>query len=120
MLRELEAIRVRRALETMDVSKGGVWNVSPGMWQRYDRPWDGAGGLTGSATLIGTIAVIYGSPTRYDITIYRATVSRAGAEAGWTVEGLCDDALQHTGLTLSTCPRAELATPPSTDPFKKS
>lgn len=119
VLRELEAMRVKTALEERDVARGGVWNVSPGMWQRYDRPWDGLAGLAGSARLLGTIAVVYGSPTRYDITIYRATITAGGADAGWTVEMLCDDALQYAGLTLASCPRAELAAPPIVDPFKR-
>lgn len=119
VLREIEAKRVSDALLERDVANGGVWNVSPGMWQRYDRPWDGPAGLSGSAQLIGTIAVVYGSPSRFEITIYRVTVTAAGADAGWTVERLCDEALGHAGLTLATCPRAELAAPPTPDPFRR-
>jgi hypothetical protein len=29
-----------------------------------------------------------------------------------TVQSLCDEALQHGGLTLDTCPRADLKPPP--------
>lgn len=106
------------ALEEQDVSAGGVWNAAPGLWQRYDKPWDGIGGLAGSARLVGTIGTTYGTPTRYEITIYRATVSGHGLETGWTVESLCDDALRFGGLTLAACPRADLTAPPVIDPFK--
>jgi hypothetical protein len=118
VLREQEAARVQAALEERDVSRGGVWNAGPGLWQRYDRPWDGAGGLTGSAKLLGTIGVVYGSPSRYEITVYRVTVTGEGAEQGWTVESLCDDALTFAGLTLADCPRAEMVAPPTPDPFR--
>lgn len=43
-----------------------------------------------------------------------------GVAARWTLEGLCDDALVHAGLTLTGCPRVELATPPRPDPFRRS
>lgn len=119
ILRELEAKQVTDALLELDVSNGGVWNVSPGMWQRYDHPWDGPAGLSGSARLVGTIAVVYGSPSRFEITIYRVTVTDDGVAAGWTVDSLCDEALSHAGLTLASCPRAELAAPPLADPFRR-
>jgi len=35
---------------------------------------------------------------------------------GWTVESLCDEALGFGGLTLATCPRADLKPPPK--PFR--
>lgn len=111
------ATEIIRALERHDVAKGGVWSATPGMWQRYDRPWDVAGGLRGNAQLAGSIAVIYDEPRRNEITIYRVNVTPAGLAAGWTVERLCDDALTWAGLTLATCPRAELTAPPRSDPF---
>ena len=119
VLKEQEAARVLAELEQLDVSKGGAWNVVPGLWQRYDRPWDGEGGMMGSARLMGTIGVIYGSPSRHDITIYRVTVTVDGSAAGWSVESLCDDALSFVGLTLADCPRADLLSPPMSDPFKR-
>lgn len=119
VLREQEAARIQAALEANDVSRGGVWNAAAGLWQRYDRPWDGALGSTGNAKLVGTVGVIYGSPSRHEITIYRVTVTDEGATQGWTVESLCDDALDFVGLTLEDCPRAALATPPIADPFRR-
>lgn len=112
------AKEVVRQLESRDVSKGGVWSVSPGLWQRYDKPWDGPGGTHGSAQLVGSVAVIYGSPSKYDITIYRVTVTDHGQHAGWSVESVCNDALQYVDLTLASCPRTVLAAA-APDPFKR-
>ena len=106
------------ALEQQDVARGGVWNVSVGLWQRYDQPWNGPGGTMGEARLVGTIATVYAAPTKFEITIYRVTVTTWGMEQGWTVESLCDDALRPVGLTLASCPRAEMLNAPAPDPFR--
>lgn len=87
------------------------------MWQRFDRAWDGPNGSRGTAHLVGSIAVIYDEPRRNEITIYKASITPWGAENGWTVERLCGDALAWAGLTLATCPRADLTPPPRADPF---
>ena len=99
-----------------DVRAGGHWLSSPTSWRRYDRPWNGPDGAPGSARLVGSIQVAYGTPTRYEITIFRATVTTFGAELNWTVTLLCDEALSFGGLTLANCPRAELQPPPR--PFR--
>ncbi|GAC1324740.1 MAG: hypothetical protein NVSMB13_06670 [Mycobacteriales bacterium] len=117
VLPEAAARAVLAELEYQDVGRGGVWNASPGLWQRYDSPW--VGGRVGSAILLGTIAAVYGTPSKHEITIYRATVTEPGVGAGWTVERLCDDALRWGGLTLATCPRAALVSPPTPDPFRR-
>jgi hypothetical protein len=116
-LREVEGRRVVTAVSALDVADGGTWNINPGLWQRYDKPWDGVGGMAGTSKLIGTIGSTYGAPTRYDITLYRVTVTAHGTELGWTVESLCNDALGYAGLTLESCHRAELKEPPRSDPF---
>lgn len=112
-----EAAAIVRALEHYDVGNGGLWSATPGMWQRYTTPWDGPGGGRGNSVLAGSIAVIYDEPRRNEITIYRVNVTPQGLSAGWTVESLCDDALAWVGLTLATCPRADLHAPPRPDPF---
>jgi hypothetical protein len=117
VLPRAEAEKVVAALSALDVADGGVWNVSPGIWQRYDRPWDGLSGAMGSSNLVGSIGSAYGSPTRYEITLYRVTLTAIAVENGWTVDSLCDDALGHAGLTLANCPRANLTVPPEHDPF---
>lgn len=118
VLAESAARAVIRELESRDVSRGGVWSASSGLWQRYDVAWDGLSGTRGTAQLVGTIAAVYGTPNKYDITIYRVTTTDHGRASGWTVERLCDDALQYADLTLATCPRAGLAAPPTPDPFR--
>jgi hypothetical protein len=111
-----EAARsVLMQLALRDVRIGGVWDVEPNVWRRFDVPWE-AGDNHGAAELMGTIQIAYGVPTRYEITLFRATITREGTAAGWTVEALCDEALQLGGLTLDSCPRADLAPPPR--PFR--
>ena len=119
VLGEAAARAVVQQLEQRDVGRGGVWSASSGVWQRYDVPWDGVGGTRGNAKLVGTVAAVYGTPNKYDITIYRVTITEHGAATGWSVEGLCDDALQYADLTLATCPRAALVAPPAPDPFRR-
>jgi hypothetical protein len=118
VLDERAALRVLSELKRLDVGTGGVWNATSSLWQRYDMPWDGPGGTRGNARLIGSIAVMYDSPNRHQITIYKVTVTPFGLDSGWAVETLTDDALTWVGLSLATCPRAELTDPPVRDPFK--
>jgi hypothetical protein len=114
------AQQVLTSLRRSDVSLGGVWNASASVWQRYDQPWNGVGGTRGVARLVGSIAIMYDTPARHEVTIYRVTITPAGAESGFTVQSLCDDALSVAGLTLARCPRADLSPTPRTDPFKYS
>lgn len=107
------AVLVELALR--DVNNAGFWLSDPSRWARYDMPWRGPGDA-GESQLVGTIQVAYGTPTRYEITIYRATITRRGTELGWTVIKLCDEALGFGGLDLATCPRASLKPPPK--PFR--
>ncbi len=118
VLPEEAAVRIVAALRAADVSRGGVWNATSSLWQRYDNPWDMLTGLRGDSALVGTICVMYDQPTRYYITVYRVTVTEAGLDRGWTLERLCDDAFGHGGLTLDSCPRAALAAPIAVDPFR--
>jgi hypothetical protein len=108
-----EAARtILMALALRDVRVGGQWEAEPSVWRRFDKSWDGVNDTPGSAELIGTIQVAYGVPTRYEITIFRATITRLGNERGWGVRDLCDEALGYGQLTLATCPRADLKPPP--------
>ena len=102
-------------LALRDVRNDGHWWSSPTMWRRYDRPWDDPD-APGTAELIGSLQVTYGTPMKYAITVYRVTITPFGAQHGWTVEHLCDEALGFGGYTLADCPRAELTPPPK--PFK--
>ncbi|MBV9098860.1 MAG: hypothetical protein JO079_12465 [Frankiaceae bacterium] len=116
VLPEEAARAVLMQLALRDVRLGGVWDTEPALWRRYDTSWVAGHDQDTSAQLLGSIQVAYGVPTRYEITIFRATVTRAGSEQGWTVESLCDDALQYGALTLASCPRADLKPPPK--PFR--
>jgi hypothetical protein len=113
---EDSARRVMMELALHDVRMGGQWWSEPTLWKRYDKPWDGRDNDPGSAELLGTIQIAYGVPTRYEITIFRATVTRTGGQHGMTVNSLCDEALGFGGLNLATCPRADLTPPPQ--PFR--
>ena len=97
-------------LSLRDLTLGGVWEAEPAQWRRYGAPGQDERG--DGAELAGTIQIAYGVPTRYEITIFRATVTAVGQRLGWTVELLCDEALAHGDLSLATCPRADLAPPP--------
>src|SRR3954466_14827139 len=97
---EASAARIIEQLSQRDVSRGGVWNVSATLWQRYSGAWDGLGGTTGSSVLIGSIAVAYETPVRNHITIYRVTITEGGRDLGWTLEALCDEALGYGGVPL--------------------
>ena len=110
-----EAARaVLMQLALRDVRLGGLWDTEPALWRRFDRPWETNPGADAAppSQLLGTIQVAYGVPTRYEITIFRATITKVGTDQGWTVEALCDEALAYGGLSLSTCPRADLTPPP--------
>lgn len=93
-----------------DVSSSGVWTSRPNMWGRWSKPWDGD--TPGTATLVGTIEIAYGTPSRYEVTIYRVSITDFGDADGWTVRSLVDEALAFGGLTLDDCPRADLRPPP--------
>lgn len=107
------AILVELALR--DAINGGLWVADASRWARYDMPWRSPED-PGRAQLLGTIQIAHGTPTRYDITIYRATITAYASRLGWNVVSLCDAALTLGGLTLATCPRADLPAPPR--PFR--
>lgn len=103
-------------LALRDVRVDGLWEAEPSVWRRFDRAWDGVNGTAGTAELLGTIQVAYGVPTRYEITLFRATITTPGSRSGWSVDDLCNEALGFGSLTLATCPRADLKPPPR--PFR--
>lgn len=103
-------------LAAQDVRMGGLWWAEATTWRRYDKPWDGTDRGPGTSELLGSLQIAYGMPTRYEITIFRVSVTRVGAQQGVTVESLCDEALSLGGLDLASCPRADLMAPPA--PFR--
>ncbi|GAB7191310.1 hypothetical protein NUM3379_20170 [Kineococcus sp. NUM-3379] len=112
---EDEARAILAALADRDVHAGGTWQAEPSLWTRFDRQWD-APAAPGGAVPVGRLHVAYGTPTRYEVTVFRVTVTAAGSALGWSVESLCDEALGYGGLRLQDCPRAALTPPPP--PFR--
>jgi hypothetical protein len=107
------AILVELSLNS--VHADGHWLAEPSRWHRYERPWTGESAAD-ACGLIGTVQVAYGTPTKYEITIYRVTITKLGATLGWTVRSLSDEALGFGALSLDQCPRAALIEPPK--PFR--
>ncbi len=105
---------ILRELEAEDARHGGLWDAEPGAWRRYDRPWPDTLGPGETSKLLGTVWCVYDTPTRFLTTVYRASVTESGVHQGWTVERLCDEAFGFGGLTLATCPRANMPSPPPT------
>lgn len=103
-------------LEDHDVTRGGCWAHDISYVKRFSGPFDGASGMRGSAVLLGSIHMVW---DRYEATIYRANITEDGAAAGMTVERLCDEVLRHVGLSLDSCPRADLIDAPVPDPFRR-
>ena len=102
-------------LQLQSVDRGGLWLATTRQWSRYEQPGVGSGGHP-TGELIGRIEAVYGATTRYEVTIYRVTVTPFGTANGWTVERLCDEPLGYGGLSLASCPRAQMAPPPK--PFR--
>jgi hypothetical protein len=113
---EQAARRVLVELALRDVRIDGTWWSQPTEWRRYNESWNGADGGPGLSEVLGSMQIVYGMPTRYEITIFRATITRVGVRHGLDVVSLCDEALAFGGLTLATCPRADLKPPPK--PFR--
>jgi hypothetical protein len=103
-------------LEQNDVGSGGQWSHDVGSIQRYSGPFDGVAGMRGSARLLGSLHITW---EKYQVTIFRAHVTDEGVAAGLTVDALCDEVLAVAGLTLASCPRADLLAAPVADPFKR-
>jgi hypothetical protein len=103
------------ALQAQAVDKDGHWVATARQWCRYDSPGVDSNGAP-FGKLIGCIEAVYGATTRYEVTLYRVTVTPIGTADGWTVQSLCDEPLGFGGLSLATCPRAKMQPPPK--PFR--
>jgi hypothetical protein len=112
ILSETHARLILQGLAANDVRAGGLWLTRVGSWRRYATPWEPGAPAPGAAPHIGTLSVVYDSPTRYCVTVFRASLTAYGLRQGWTTSLLCDEAFSHAGLTLADCPRAALAAPP--------
>ena len=81
------AILVELSLNS--VHSGGVWRAEPSRWNRYDKAWVSTDD-PGESCLLGSIQVAYGTPTKYEITIYRVSISRRSYGAKVTVSKQSD------------------------------
>ena len=115
VLPERAAREILAWLQTHDVSAGGCWSCAVGSIQRYSGPFDGPSGMRGSAVLLGSMHITWDT---YDATIYRVSITDAGALRGLTVDRLCNEVLAVADLTLESCPRANLLAAPVPDPFR--
>jgi hypothetical protein len=117
LLSEQAAREILAGLAADDVRAGGHWSARPGVWQRFAAPWapDGEPAEPPGPGHLGTISCIYDSPRRYTVTVFRVSVTPLGAEQGWTVRSLCDEAFGHAALTLDSCPRVPME--PAPRPF---
>ena len=116
VLADRDARAVLGWLAKHDVTEGGCWAHDVSYIKRFSGPFDGPSGMRGSAVLLGSIYITW---ERYQVTIYRVSITDEGAAAGMTVEQLCDEVLHVVGLTLASCPRASLVEAPAPDPFKR-
>lgn len=122
VINEAAARQVVAWLDAHSLEHGGLWSVgtSTGIWQRYDRPWNGAFGARGEAQLVGTVYVTYDRPRRFEVVIHRVQVTDLGLMAGWTTSKLVDEILSTVGLSLATCPRdTSLPSTYGKDPFQR-
>ena len=115
VLPERAAREILAWLQTHDVSAGGCWSSAVGSIQRYSGPFDGPSGMRGSAVLLGSLHITWDT---YEATIYRVSITDAGAARGLTVDRLCNEVLRVADLTLESCPRANLLDAPRPDPFR--
>jgi hypothetical protein len=115
VLPERAAREILAWLHTHDVSAGGCWSSAIGSIQRYSGPFNGPSGMRGDAVLLGSLHITWDT---YEATIYRVSITDAGAARGLTVDRLCDEVLAAADLTLESCPRADLLEAPLPDPFR--
>ena len=116
VLPERAAREILRWLDDHDVTRGGCWAHDVSYVKRFSGPFDGVAGMRGSAVLLGSLHITW---EKYSVTVYRVSVTEAGAAHGVTVESLCDEVFAVAGLTLASCPRADLAAAPVPDPFRR-
>jgi hypothetical protein len=113
---EAAARAILTGMAVSSVYTDGLWLAEPSRWVRYETPWTQPH-AQGRSPRLGTIRVAYGTPTKYEITLYQVTISEAGIAAGMTPQSLADEALAFGSLSLARCPRTSLSTPPK--PFRR-
>lgn len=119
VIEERAARAILDELAHRDVARGGVWTASSALWQRFDEPWNGSGGMRGTARQVGAVYVTYNRPTAHWVTLHRVTVTEHGSALGWSVDSLADEVLGFARLRLASVPRdATMLAAPARDPFR--
>lgn len=118
VLPERETRELLAAAAAHDVTAGGVFSAGLAGVQYWSRAFDGPGGGPGSAVHLGSVDWSYDTPVRHYVTIYRAMVTQAGVERGYTTTSVLEAVLDLTGIPMET-ERVQLAAPPQRDPFRR-
>jgi len=97
---------------------GGCFAAGPAGVQVWSAPFDGPGGLKGSAVHLGSVDWTYDTPAKHWAMIYRAMVTHEGVARGETTTTVLARVLALTGLSVEG-DRVTLPSPPAKDPFRK-
>lgn len=117
VLAERETRDLLEEASRQDVSRGGRFSAGPAGIQVWTGPFDGPNGAHGNAMHLGSIDWSYDTPVRHYATVYRAMVTQAGVEAGWSTETILRTVLELASIPLQGS-HITMATPPPRDPFR--
>jgi hypothetical protein len=118
VLPEGQARALLDAAAREDVSRGGCFAAGPAGIQVWSGPFDGPGGVRGSAVHLGSVDWTYDTPAKHWALIYRAMVTHDGVARGETTTTVLARVLGLTGLSIEG-DRVTLPAPPARDPFRK-
>ena len=118
VLPELQARALLEAADREDVGRGGCFAAGPAGVQVWSAPFDGPGGLKGSAVHLGSVDWTYDTPAKHWAMIYRAMVTHEGVARGETTTTVLARVLALTGLSIEG-DRVQLPSPPMRDPFRR-
>ena len=118
VLPERQARALLDAAGREDVSCGGCFAAGPAGIQVWSGPFDGPGGVRGSAVHLGSIDWTYDTPAKHWAMIYRAMVTQDGVTRGETTTTVLARVLALTGLSVEG-DRVTLPSPPARDPFRR-
>jgi hypothetical protein len=119
VLPERQARALLEAAAREDVGRGGCFAAGPAGVQVWSGPFDGPGGVKGSAVHLGSIDWTYDTPAKHWAMIYRAMVTQDGVTRGETTTSVLARVLALTGLSVEG-DRVTLPAPPLRDPFRRA
>jgi hypothetical protein len=118
VLPEQQARALLDAASREDVSQTGCFAAGPAGIQVWSGPFDGPGGVRGSAVHLGSIDWTYDTPAKHWALIYRAMVTHEGVARGESTTTVLARVLALTGLSVEG-DRVTLPAPPLRDPFRR-